>query len=598
MFATFLIFAVPFASALAKDRGLRVHQMQDRLGVTINRIRGSDEPIRVIAEQFSSTYAKFNYAFPRGEWPAASLPEQPLLDPLTSVLFVLGLGYCAYHWRGSEHFLVLSIFFLFTVVGGVLATPPFSYRFFGVVPVVYLIAGVLIQRFWFEAERVLGPLDGLIFDSLLLALVTIVGFLNYRIFFNRHINDCRARLDFLRPNGRAIALMNHIKTMGAFNNVYLISDFPWHFPLREYSWMVRNTTIQEGTNLLDHVPSRDDIGSSDVSYVITEPLIQVALPLLRRYYPAGELHRMEGPPCDGFRFVSYRVKHEDVEAQRGLIGSYYQSTEWQGDPAFTRRDPVIDFHWTAGKVPLQGGFSVQWEGTIYLPRYTEYAFSTESPGHSQVYIDGRLILDNEDGGHHRSPFLALAQGSHRLMVRYRYEAATDPMIKLYWASPSIEKVVVPSRILNTVPTVYGLLGTYYEESDWRGEPVARHIDPSYHMRFGGGKLFSMTWQGQIDIEQGGHYSFGLNTSKESFLYINETLVVHNEGHADNFVYRKGSIKLQEGHYPLKIEYDRATGDAGMTLYWTPPGGQLEIVPLEVLSPYTSHVEGPPMRLSP
>lgn len=585
LFVTFLIFAFPFASVLAKNRGLRVQQMQDRIGTTVDRIRESDEPLRIIAEQISTTYAKFNYAFPRGAWPAASLPEQPLLDPLTSVFFILGLGYCVYHWRRSEHFLLVCVFFLTTVIGGILATPPFSYRFFGVVPVVYLFIGVLVQRFWHEVDLTLRPLGKLEFHGLLLALVIIVGSLNYHIFFNRHMNDCRTHLDFLRPSGRAIAIMDHIKTMEPSGYVYLVSDFPWHFPLREYSWMVADTTIWDGTNLLEYVPNHDDVGNNDVVYVITEPLIEAAVPLLRRYYPEGELYRVDSPPCGEYRFISYRVKHDDLEATWGLTGSYYNGTEWQGAPAFTRRDPAIDFHWALDEAPLPGSFSIQWEGTIYLPQYAEYAFATESAGHSQVYLDGHLILDNEDGRARWSPPLTQAQGRHHILARYRHEADGDPAVKLYWASPGFEEIVVPSWVLGTTPAVYGLLGTYYGEPDWKGEPITRQIDPSYRMRFGGGKLLSMTWEGQIDIEQGDQYTFGLTTSKESFLYIGETLVVHNEGHADNFVYREGSIELQEGRYPLRIEYNRATGDAGMTLYWTLPGGQREIVPVEVLSPY-------------
>jgi hypothetical protein len=316
-------------------------------------------------------------------------------------------------------------------------------------------------------------------------------------------------------------------------------------------------------------------------------LIEVAVPLLRHYYPKGELYRVDSPPCDQYSFISYRVKHDDVEAARGLIGSYYGGAEWQGDPVITRQDPAIDFHWTVREAPVPGPFSVRWEGTIYLPQYAEYTFATESAGLSQVYLDDHLILDNEDGEPRWSPPLTKAQGWHHVLVRYRYEGDGEPAIKLYWASPGFGEGVAPSSALSTIPAVYGLLGTYYGEPNWKGEPVTRRIDPSYRMRFGGGELFSMTWEGQIDIERGGQYAFGLTTSKESFLYVGETLVVHNEGLADNWVYREGSIELQEGYYPLRIEYNRAAGDAGMTLYWTPPGGEREIVPVRMLSPYTT-----------
>jgi len=82
----------------------------------------------------------FNY---KGDGnPRHSFPNEPLLDFVTAVFFVLGLAYCLRFWKTS-HTIFALLWFGLGLQGGLLADPsdsPNAYRTFMVSPVVYFFA--------------------------------------------------------------------------------------------------------------------------------------------------------------------------------------------------------------------------------------------------------------------------------------------------------------------------------------------------------------------------------------------------------------------------------------------------------------------------
>jgi hypothetical protein len=83
--------------------------------------------------------------------------------------------------------------------------------------------------------------------------------------------------------------------------------------------------------------------------------------------------------------------------------------------------------------------------------------------------------------------------------------------------------------------------------------------------------YIMRWRGQIEIEVGGDYTFSTESDDGSMLYIDEQLVVDNDGiHAMRAM--PGSVMLDPGEHDVTVTYFENTGDAGLKVSWTPRPG--------------------------
>jgi hypothetical protein len=140
---------------------------------------------------------------------------------------------------------------------------------------------------------------------------------------------------------------------------------------------------------------------------------------------------------------------------------------------------------------------------------------------------------------------------------------------------------------------YGLRGRYYAGSKWEEDPLLERVDPLIQFQWNPGSYeesppplnsppFSVEWKGYINIKKAGLYSFGTNSDDGSLLYINDRLIVDNDGpHSATYV--SGSLRLEERVYPLRIRYFDIGIQGKMELYWKLPGQAKEIIPSRVLS---------------
>ncbi len=93
--------------------------------------------------------------------------------------------------------------------------------------------------------------------------------------------------------------------------------------------------------------------------------------------------------------------------------------------------------------------------------------------------------------------------------------------------------------------------------------------------------FAVRWTGLVDIAQGGDVTFHLNSDDGSRLYVDEQLVVQNDG-PHGFVERSGTIDLTPGLHDVRLLFFDAINAAGITLSYTPVGGTKQVVPLGAL----------------
>ncbi|HKG55203.1 MAG TPA: PA14 domain-containing protein, partial [Anaerolineales bacterium] len=129
----------------------------------------------------------------------------------------------------------------------------------------------------------------------------------------------------------------------------------------------------------------------------------------------------------------------------GLLGAYYPSPDWSGEPAFTQIDPQIDYYFHI--IPLPRPYTVAWTGKLYAPTPGTYQFALSSVDNSQLRLDGSLVVDNPNGHTKVEGNVTLTQGWHDIDVRFA-DKSGGTQIYLYWMPPgSSEQVLVPTENL-------------------------------------------------------------------------------------------------------------------------------------------------------
>ncbi|MDW7694507.1 alpha/beta hydrolase-fold protein [Flammeovirgaceae bacterium SG7u.111] len=90
--------------------------------------------------------------------------------------------------------------------------------------------------------------------------------------------------------------------------------------------------------------------------------------------------------------------------------------------------------------------------------------------------------------------------------------------------------------------------------------------------------YACVFEGYLHIEEEGYYAFGITSDDGSKMYLNEEMIINNDGlHAmeEPVSY---ILPLKEGFYPIKIEFFQQGGGQGIEIFYLKPNTQ-EPLPL-------------------
>ncbi len=508
------------------------------------------------------------------------LPGAPTLDLIAAPLLVLGFGYCLFRWLSPSHFL-LAIWFLVAMQAGILSLDweaPQAARTIVAIPAVYALAAVPLGKAW-EAWRKPHRVTALISTLMVVALMLAAGYLNYDRYFNQQMNNSEVFHAFSTAD---TAVAYYVNQMGRESYRYYLQN--QGTPAFRFLVNGLDRTLDERFfRIVDHLPIREQ-SDKDAIYILEPWRVALSPESFFRYYPQG-VYQEIADPFGKTMFFTFSVKREDVEAIQGLTGRYYAGEDLSGQPQLTRRDAAIAFDWSSESPLGQEPFSVAWEGAIFVPQSGTYALGTRSAGSSQVRLDGRLIVDNpvQRAGEIElvESSLTAAKGWHSLGVQC-LDCAAGPM-EFYWTATGKEPEIVPQESLCTVPLASnGLLGRYYQGTDWTELPVFQQVDPIISFRWHDDPLpvpWCAQWEGKIRIQQAGEYRFRIYANDYATLYI------HGQQVAEYPSTPSGSIQLEAGEYDFLAKYSNTKHYSEMRLSWTPPGSSSsEAIPTEFLFP--------------
>ncbi len=114
----------------------------------------------------------------------------------------------------------------------------------------------------------------------------------------------------------------------------------------------------------------------------------------------------------------------------------------------------------------------------------------------------------------------------------------------------------------------------YYEGTWRKLPDFNDLSP---VKTGKTSNFDMSardrddqfaflFTGYLDIPVSGSYTFETQSDDGSRLYINDTLVVDNDG-LHGLRYAEGTVALQKGVYPIWVSFFEAGGEETLNVFW-------------------------------
>ncbi|WP_442591311.1 alkaline phosphatase family protein [Pedobacter sp. AW31-3R] len=98
---------------------------------------------------------------------------------------------------------------------------------------------------------------------------------------------------------------------------------------------------------------------------------------------------------------------------------------------------------------------------------------------------------------------------------------------------------------------------------------------------GKGSNFALSFDGYLDIQTDGEYTFYTQSDDGSELYINDQKVVDNNG-SHGVIERSGKINLKKGRHAIKALYFNEMGGFWLEVFYAGPGLARQIVPADRL----------------
>jgi DNA-binding beta-propeller fold protein YncE/4-amino-4-deoxy-L-arabinose transferase-like glycosyltransferase len=502
-----------------------------------------------------------------------NLPGAPMLDPVTGALFALGLVFAVSRARRPEYALLVG-WLLLALLPPVLSLDfeaPQAYRGIGVTPVAALLAalgaGWLFSRAWEGRRRWTVGLAAL--PALALGGAVV---LNYDTYFNKQLSDFAAWAAYSTPE---TLMARTILTLPPETRVY-VSEFSTGQPTMRF--LVGDRRGMLPFDAQKHLPVRDD----QPTVLLLNPDLDRQRDRIRELYPDALVTERTGPSGGPSILTVVNLSRDQIVALQGVQAAYYPGrlSEPPGEPAVSRQEQRLEVAWEGG-APLAAPFTAVWRGTLIAPAYGKYRFKLEGPADSVLTLDEAEIVRAGPNGAE----VTLPQGNHSLKLLAAF--ATVEPVRLHWLPPGERawQPVPPDALFVEPVTSAGLLGNYFPNKDWRGQPTLARIDPTIHFRFHNTPLprpWSVEWTGRILIPTAGVYRFATQSIDHSWLYIDDQLVVDNSKVKDKL--EEAPITLTAGLHAIRVRFVDQTNFTHIEVYWQPPGGGREIIPSRRLTP--------------
>lgn len=274
----------------------------------------------------------------------------------------------------------------------------------------------------------------------------------------------------------------------------------------------------------------------------------------------------------------------------GLVYRYYEGA-WSVLPDFATLTPVrsgvVD---SISLTPREreDNYALMFQGMLRIPTAGTWTFYTNSDEGSQVWIDGRLIANN-DGVHtalEASGSISLPAGDHQITVTY-FQATGAQSLAVSYAGPGVTKQLIPaSSVYQPEP---GVSYDYYE-GNWTALPNFAALTPVKSGTITNFSLaprnrdenFGMRFRATLRTPIAGSYTFYTSSDDGSKVWIDGIQIVNNDGlHAATE--QSGTLSLTAGTHAIEVAFFEATGGESLIVSYSGPGLARQVIPDSVLA---------------
>jgi 4-amino-4-deoxy-L-arabinose transferase-like glycosyltransferase len=496
-----------------------------------------------------------------------NLPGEPMLDPITGALLVLGVGLSLWRIRQPGSFLLLAwlLIMLVPAIFSLDFESPQSYRAIGSLPAAYLLAVVPIHALWQEWQQVSGKYSPALFILPFVIMLGAAGYSNYHVYFDLQAENSVSWLSFSTPE---TIIGKEIAGLDPQADVY-VSIYYYDSPTIKF--LAPNKAFHR-LETYDTFPIPSD-GKKTMAFFVEAGREQLFLQA-KQYYLNADFKEYKDPSGN---VVLYQIilSPSDIEASQGITASYYRNANWQEQPFLVTTEPTINVDWKDVD-PSQFPSGVKWQGVLYADFYGPYRLILHSPSPAELYLDDVQIHLVEEGDGVQTVEVVLAKGSHDLVLKTLEKKGH---FELDWTPPGEQKQVLIPASNYFLPPISnnGLLGYYFANENWQGPPAVVQVNPWIHFYYYTQLLpvpFTVEWVGRININEEGRYGFMLDSVDESTLFIDDEQVTSEN--------KEGGIYLSPGFHEFRLRYVDRANYAHINLYWIPPGSDWENIPQDVL----------------
>ncbi|MCW1970518.1 MAG: PA14 domain-containing protein [Anaerolineae bacterium] len=565
--ATFgvMIAIAPIAQFAAKDPKAFFERTN-----TVSIFTKRDEPdlLKALEKNITKHVLMFNV---RGDGNGRhNIPGQPMLDPLMAALGVLGLGYAALHAHRARNLFMVGLLFAM-MLGGIFSLDfeaPQGYRTNGVYfPVVYFATLPLAAALQASRQLALSHIAKKAAYGAALAgvggLLWLIGQSNLDTFFNkqRYATDAWS----VQSTSETFA-GREMNRLAETHDLVVSSMFAGHPSVRFIAPNVTNYKVFNPNDVL----VLGNPNNRGVAYLLDTGL-ESLYNQLQKYFPKAEIRELVPPRGGGPLAYSVAISPEDIQQILGVSAKLYRNGfDGAVEKEFSLTRLAAD--WSAAAAPMTGAFQAEFRSTLYVPQPGSYRFAVKGVSDAEIFVD-EFAATNA---------LNLGKGNHALRVRV---PNANRAFELTWQQGNAAAQSIPQNALLRHPVSNnGLLGAYYRNGNWSGEPAFSQLDPEIAFYFHNLPLprpYSVEWKGKVYAPRRGDYIFTTQSIDESILSIGGKVLIDNR---QSGAFVDGRVTLDKGWHEVNLRFADRTSYTRVYLYWTPPGGAREVLPARYLLP--------------
>ncbi len=288
---------------------------------------------------------------------------------------------------------------------------------------------------------------------------------------------------------------------------------------------------------------------------------------------------------DGVGDNADQYPNDPNQSSDGMFNYRVYEGNWDLLPNFNALTPVAagaTDSISLAVTDLTSLFGLVFTHVVNVPATGEYTFATTSDDGTKLYIDGQLVVNN-DGLHGARTIqntVTLAAGPHTLRVEF-FEKLGGEVLSVSYTPDGGDTAPIPASgqlapVAGAVPQNFAFAeyeGTWNVLPDFTAlTPIATGQSDTIGLGVTAQtETFGLVFTHTLTVPSDGVYTFTTTSDDGTKLYIDEQLVVNNDGlHGARTI--ANTIPLTAGTHSLRVEFFERFGGQVLSVSYAPDGG--------------------------